>query len=199
VLFLDEKKKKLIYFLGTLFVAVAFISSYAAVGSFASTSTVTTTITASRTYFVSGSANGVVSGYSNGATLVLSNSSFSAKAGNVLTALEDNGSISSFIDLSGNYQVLLSTMNAYSLQQYMDKQLNSSNATSVNASTYIALPSKVELFLGSQAIPVTLTQTNYSVSIYPLLPLNTTVKFNLNAIVSGNGTVYNNQLTLKQA
>ncbi len=197
---MDPKKKKLIYFLGTLFVAVAFVSSYAAVGSFATTSTVTTTIAApSKTYFVSGTANGVVSGYADSAILVLSNTNFSSDTSNVLTALEDNGSISSYLDLNGSYQVLLASMNAYSLQQVVNKKLASSNAVYVNTSTYVMLPPKVQLALGSQIVPVPLSQRNYSINIYPLMPLNTTIKFNLNAIIAGNGTIYNNQLTLKQA
>ncbi len=197
---MDEKKKKLIYFLGTLFVAIAFVSSYAAVGSFATTSTVTTTIAApSKTYFVSGSANGVVSGYSSSAVLVLRNSNLSSAASNALAALEGNGSISSYLSMNGSYQVLLSSMNAYSLQQDINRRLNSSNATYVNASTEIVLPSKVYLALGSQTVAVTLPQRNYSINVYPLMPLNATIRFNLNAIIAGNGTIYNNQLTLKQA
>jgi hypothetical protein len=90
-------------------------------------------------------------------------------------------------------------MNAYSLQQVVNRRLNSINATYVNASTYVVLPSKVQLSLGSQTVTVTLQQVNYSVDIYPLMPLNTTIKFNLNAIIAGNGTVYDNQLILKQA
>jgi hypothetical protein len=200
VLFLDEKKKKLIYFLGTLFVAIAFVSSYAAVGSFATTSTVTTTIAVpSKTYFVSGTANGVVSGYSSSAVLVLRNANLSSAASNALAALEGNGSISSYLSMNGSYQVLLSSMNAYSLQQDINRRLNSSNATYVNASTEIVLPSKVYLALGSQTVAVTLPQRNYSINVYPLMPLNATIRFNLNAIIAGNGTIYNNQLTLKQA
>ena len=197
---MDEKGKKLVYFIGMLFVAVAFISSYAAVGNNGvTTATSTSTVAPSRTYFVSGAANGIVSGYSNGATLTLENASFSAGAANALMALERNGSISSYIDLSGSYQVLLASMNAYSLQQAMDTLLNSGNATSVNASTYVALPRSIDLYLGKQMVPVTLTQANFSVNMHPLKPLNTTIKFNINTIISANGTVFDNQITLKQA
>lgn len=197
---MDEKQKKTLYFIGTVVVAIAFVSSYASVGSFATTTSTTTTITApSKTYFVSGIANGVVSGYSNAGTLKLNNLNLSSETSNILAALERNGSISSYIGFNDSYQVFLGTMDAYSLQQYVNGQLNYTNATTMNASTYVTLPSSVTGALGGQSVPIKLQHTNYSVSIYPLLPLNATVTFKLNAIVSGNGTVYNNQVTLKRA
>ncbi len=198
---MDEKLRKRLMFLGTLFVAIAFISSYAAFNYSTSTVTSTTTTTATKTYFVSGTANGTVSGYSNGA-LVLLNRSANASVGNatvkILSGLEANGSISSYIELNNSFQVLLSTINAYSLEQLVDTGLGSNSIASVNASSYIVLPSRMTLYLNTQSVAVTLQQTNFSINLYPISPVGTKVKLKINALVAPNGTVYDNQVILSK-
>jgi hypothetical protein len=199
---LNENRKKQIIFIGTMFVAVMFISSYAAFGNNSNytSSSSTTTVSNLKTYFASGAANGIVSGYSRGATVELSNSLTNATTGNqivgILSTMQANGSISSYLEFNNNFQVLLSTMNAYSLQQILQKKLNTPNVT-VNASTYVVLPSRITLIISTIAAQIALSQTNYSISILPLKPPGTSIKININAIVWQNGTVANGQITLK--
>ncbi len=125
------------------------------------------------------------------------NSTTSNDVTNIFSGLESNGSISSYIAQGTNFEVLLSTINAYSLQQVLYTKLNSTKIATVNATSSVTLPARLTLYLSTTAEPILLAQRNYTVNIFPLKPLGTSVKLDINAIVWANGTVEDNQVTLK--
>lgn len=188
-------------FLGSLFVAVIFLSSYGAFNNNTATTSSTTSIANVKTYFVSGSSNAIVVNYSNVATLLV-NKSVNASSSNqilaTLNTLESNGSINSYIEINNSFQIFLSTINAYSLEQLFYTKLGSNKTTAVNASSIVSLPKTITMYLNKQSVPMHLTQTNYSMNIFPLRQVGNTIKVSLNAIVTANGTVYQNQITIKQ-
>ncbi len=202
VFILDDKKKKAIMFWGTMLVAVMFISSYAAVGNNNVTSTrnTTTSTVNVRTYPAFGTANGVIVGYGQGATLMF-NKSVNATTGNqivsLLGSLEANGSINSYNPIANsNFSILLGTANAYGIQQLFRSKLSWGNSISVNSTSTLELPSIVKLYVSTQAASVRLSQTNYTVYMYPLRPPGTIVNVSVKATITANGTVYQNQLVV---
>ncbi len=197
---MDDKKKKIVTFIGTLFVAIMFVGSYAAFNNNSgnsSTSTATTTVQGGATYFVSGNANAVVIGYSQLATISLeSNSSaLSSRASNELAQLQNNGSISNYVAQGNGFQIFTQNMNAYRLQQALVSKLGGSNV-SVNASTSFSLPKILPLIYRNQIVDVKLTNTNFTAPTSPLQDIGSNVTVIVHALVYANGDIYNNQITI---
>lgn len=197
---MDDKKKKIFTFLGSLFVAIMFIGSYAAFNNNSgntSSSTATTTTGGGATYFVSGTANAVVTGYSQLATVSLSSNSsaLSTIAGNVLAQMQNNGSISNYVAQGSGFQIFTQGMNAYTIQLILVSKLGGSNV-SVNATTSLALPKTIPLLYRAQIVDVKLVNSNFTTPIVPLREIGANVTVNVHALIYANGSVYNNQITI---
>ncbi|MCW6160318.1 MAG: hypothetical protein LVQ95_04500 [Candidatus Micrarchaeales archaeon] len=197
---MEEKKKKIVTFIGTLFVAIMFVGSYAAFNNNSgnsSTSTATTTVQGGATYFVSGNANAVVTGYSQLATVSLesNNTALSSLASNELAQLQNNGSISNYVAQGNGFQIFTQNMNAYKLQQLLASKLGSANV-SVNASTSFSLPRTLPLTYRNQIVDVKLTNTNFTAPASPLQDIGTNVTVVVHALVYANGGIYDNQITI---
>lgn len=192
---MNSKTKKLLIFLGTLFVAISFISGYASVNNNYNISSTSTTSVPAKADFASGVVNGIVSGYSNSATLRLNGSTANSNTANevsgLLVELQDNGTINSYDNngFNNSYQVFLSTINAYQFAELVNSKLSSNTITIVNASSTVTLPSKVTLSVNGQQVPnILLTLRNYSVNLSPLKAINSTVRVKINTLVWLNGT-----------
>jgi len=197
---LDEKsKKRLTTFLLSLFVAVIFIGSYAAFGNISTgNSTSTTTVHIGQTYFVTGSANAVVSGYSSAAEVqVIGNDTIVSMVGNTLTQLQNNGSVSSYFQYGTGYNVFLNSYSPYQLQQLL-YGMYPTNTIRVNSSTYVSLPKTIPLYYSTQQVQVGLPGRNYSVSMAPIIAIGSNVPVAIKAIIFANGTLYNNQITVNE-
>ncbi len=184
-----------------LILASAILLSYASFGNNNITSTnSTTTLKNVATYFVGGTANGMVAGYSPSLSVVAKNLNQSAIVSNVLSMLEANGSVSNFVGSNRSYQVLMGNMNAFSLQQILYRKANP-NYTTVNASAYLLLPPSISLvfYKNNQTVIVYLVQRNFTVQLTPVRAVGANVPVVVHALVTDNGTVYNNQLTVKSA
>lgn len=181
-------------------IAITFITSYAAVANnnVNENQTASSTTTIPKSYYVAGNANVIVTGYALAAVVSLDTNSPSviAQVGNTMSKLESNGSINNYIANSKSFNVFLGTMNAYSLQQLLYNTTGNSIVT-INATTYVSFPSQINLYYGSQSTPVYVPGSNYSVTIMPLLPLKTSVPVSIHALVTSNGTVYDNQIIIK--
>ncbi len=189
-------KKKTLELIGTIFITVIFIASYAAFGSNGSNTTSTTTITPQKTYFVSGTANGTVNGYGAGITIQIMNQSAASAVANVLAEMQSNSSISTYVSTAnGSYEAFAQNINAYQLQQALYKRTNA-NSVSVQALTTFTLPVSITMYYNTQAIPVTMPQKNYTVTLSPLVGTGSQIRLRLQALVTANGTIYDNQLNI---
>jgi len=195
----NPKSKKLITTIGMVIVAIIFLTSYA---SYANNnigqSTSTTTTASGQTYFVSGSANAIVSNYSNNLNIMLlnasQNSSVSEKVTGLLGGLQSNGSVQNYFYNLGTYQVYLgSGINAYTVQSLLNKSVGNQNFRIVT-NTYVTLPNTIKLSYNNAPVTISLGNKQYSVKIAPLKPINSTVSVSVQALVTANGSVYQNQI-----
>ncbi|MCL5430535.1 MAG: hypothetical protein M1504_03605 [Candidatus Marsarchaeota archaeon] len=191
---MDSKRKNIIIIIVTLVFAAAFISSFASLGNFGSTTT-TVPANSTKTFFVTGSANAVVSGYGYSAYVGVNSNSTDAVVANVLAKLEANGSVSDYYSQGNGYEVLFSSMTPYQLQQLLNISKANTSAY-LNATSFVHLPVSIPIIYGGQQFSIQIPQTNYSLGVTPLLPVNSIVGVSIHALVTGNGTVYNGNLQL---
>ncbi len=189
---MEEKTKKIVFFIGSLFVAVIFLSSYLAFGNnnTSAQGSTTTTVRPVQTVFVTGSVNGTVSGYGSLANLTV-NASQKGIAGNVLSSLEANGLVDSYISTGYGYQVALYNLSAYSLGQ--EVAMAAGNSVSVGAATYLILPSTVTLYYSKEPVTVVVPSTNQTVFIGNVPKVGAKANLTVSALVGSTGVVYDNQ------
>ncbi|MGD0510597.1 MAG: hypothetical protein ABSA33_02035 [Candidatus Micrarchaeaceae archaeon] len=192
---MDAKKKKMIFFIGSIFVAIIFLSSYAAFSSNSAKTTATTTIKVPATYFSTGSANAVISNYSDIAYVTLHNSTNYSRGAltKVISALVSNGSALNYIYANNSYEVVLSQMSAYQLKELLNKNSTLGGVT-VGSTTYVTMPKSVTLYYGAQPIPVNLNSRNFSIYMNEIGPVGDVVSLSVSALLERNGTVYNNEI-----
>jgi hypothetical protein len=66
----------------------------------------------------------------------------------------------------------------------------------VKATTYVTLPSTLKLYYQGTAVNVFVGEKQYPVSIAPLKPINSTIKVTVQALVTANGILYENNLRI---
>ena len=186
----SENKKKKIMFIGSMVVALMFISSYASFGNNnISTSTTTIQRNTGPEYYVSGDVNATIIGYSQNVLLRASNNSSSMQKGiaSSLSRMETNGSISNYVQVPGGYDIVTNSMDAYALQHYFSNSYGASNV-SVSSKSTVKLPLTVILYYLGSPIRVAPTGT-YNISISPLIANGSVVALNAHAIVNGTGAI----------
>ncbi|MGC8651826.1 MAG: hypothetical protein ACP5UH_01065 [Candidatus Micrarchaeia archaeon] len=197
----SEKRKKVIFLIGSLIVAAMFLSSYGAFGS-NNTAQATTTVaqkaaTSARTYYLSNNyVNATIYAYYN-ASVVFNRSVSNSSIAAMLSTLSANGSISDYIGAGHSYKLYLSNMTVPSLKQALI--VHNLSAT-ITTTALIRLPSKIALYpgglyQGGYAINGTFTDTSFSVITSNILPIGTKIPVHINALVFGNGTVDGSNVT----
>ncbi|MGI0100864.1 MAG: hypothetical protein ACREBH_04080 [Candidatus Micrarchaeaceae archaeon] len=192
---MEKKTKQLIFFTGSIFVAVIFLTSYAAFGSNGGPNTTTSTVKPQTTFFATGSSNAVIYNYSSIAYIPsasLSNASVNSITSE-LSNLQANGSVEEYIYINGSYQVILSGMSPYMLRQQLYGISNMSNSLEVGATTYISLPGIVTLYYNKVPAALNLAQRNYSIYMDDVMAQGTTINVSISALLSANGSIYDNQ------
>lgn len=195
---MDEKKKKFILFLGSVFVAVIFLTSYASFGNNRAMTTSATTTVIVRSFPAFGSSTATVTGYGAAAHVGIgANASAASNAmPGLLSILQSNGTINNYIGSNRSYEVYSSKIDAYALQGLLRSAVNQSNAITVTATAYIRLPQNLTLYYSTYPINVYLNGRNYSVNMTNLKAVGSTVNVSVSALVTSNGLVYNNQLSV---
>ena len=150
--FVEAKTKKMIFFIGAIFVGVIFLTSYAAFGNNNSGNASTTTVKAAApqpTIFATGYANAVVTGYAQVADVKPKNNANSTlnTLDALMSKLEANGSIDNYVYMNNSYDVYSSSLSAYALQGFLDSALNSSNSVTVGSTADILLPASISMVL----------------------------------------------------
>ncbi len=199
---MDQNKKKIFLFLGSLFVAVIFLSSYASFGNGVAPSTSTTTVNVVQTIPAFGSSVANIIGYGPEAYVTFStNTAATGQIATIFSKLESNGSIYSALPTSNSsYDVQVATINAYSLQELLRSTLSNSVAVNVSSSYIdLSLPSNVLLYYGGYPITAHLKNQNYTISNVTILKApGTLVNVSISALViPTNGTVYRNQISVR--
>jgi len=198
---MDQKLKKRLLTIGSVFVAIIFLTSYASyANNNTGQTTSTTTIGNVQTYFVSGTANAIVSNYSSSLNIILINASQNSSTydmiSSVLGNLQLNGSVLNYFYNIGRYQVYLgSGIDAYGMQSLLNKTVSNKNFK-VEATSYVTLPSTLRLFYQDTAVDIFIGGKQYPVTIVPPRPINSTVKVTVQALVTANGIPYQNNIRI---
>ncbi len=196
----DKRRKEIIFFMGSVLVAVIFLTSYVAFGGI-STSTATTTQQANQsTFFAIGAANAIVVGYSDAAGITLSDPAYSSEVSNSLNILSSNGILTNVVELNSTYSEVFfqntSKYNAYDLQQYIYNSIMSNTIAVVNATTLVSLPRSLVMSIAAQKFTISIPKSNYSLQVSPLVAEGTLIPVNIHALVTQGGTIYEGQITL---
>jgi len=196
------EKKKLEMLIGSIFVFLIFISAYASFSSPVSNNFGNRTNqskTKVQTFLVSGNVNGVIVNYTDSASVYLNNSkyNYTSIVENTLNSYEQNNYIIDYTNgsKSNSFDILLQNISAYSLQQKLANITN--NNIVCNSTAILLIPSRITLQYGSQSITVFLpNKTTKAVPISPLLPIGTNIPVHINAFVTKQGYVYNNNISI---
>lgn len=190
---MDEKKKKMVMFLGSLFVVIIFITSYAGSGGSAPSSGGNSSGSrANTTYYPAfGSANAVVAGYSNSTTIrILDPGSDNAIAA-MMTAMQDNGLISTYNQIGDTVSVYLNGTSAYGMQLLLANMI-AANSVAFSATEYVTLPAGAQLTPAGlqQSVPVTFSSTRYPLERSALDAVNSVVRVSIRAEITYSNGAY---------
>lgn len=147
--FVEAKTKKLVFFIGAIFVGIIFLTSYGfSNNNSGNTSTTTVKAASQPTIFATGYANAVITGYSQVANVKPVNGSNATlnRLDAIMSKLEANGSIDNYVYVNNSYEVYGSSLSAYALQRFLSAALNSSNSVTVGSTADIMLPASISLF-----------------------------------------------------
>jgi hypothetical protein len=185
-------EKKTIVLIGTVIIAIVFISSIAAFGNGNSNTTSTTTITRSTT-FVAGSANVVVSGYSQ--TLAINIAQQAQNSSAIVSSLLDsmlaNNIINNFFPEGAGFIVYLGNVSAYNLSTTISAAVGNA-PVSFNATVKARLPQSITLYNSGRPLHVQIGNSTYPFSTSKLMPIGSNVSVNIQAIVYQNTTMVQN-------
>lgn len=197
-----QKRNRIIITLGTLIVAVMFVSSYASFGNnnISGSSTSTTTIRNGSTIVVYGKAAGRVVNYSDNLNMTINANKLSNASNYInttLNGLESNNLIGSYNYLGeGRYAIILSKMSLYNFSKVISA--NAVYNASVYGEEYLSIPNSVALYYNTQKAQIALPNNEYGIYTSNILALNSSINVSISAVVYTNGSLYNNQLRISQ-
>ncbi len=194
-------RKKMIEFIGALFVAAIFLTSYAAFSSNNSAANTASTSSTVATYYAVGNTNAAITGYNNTLFVnvsckgALQNQTFN-KINAIATQLENNGSVLTYSSSGSGFQIGPQNMNSKSIYDYMYTKLgsNSTNCTVFSTTATVELPGLIQMSVQGQSIAV---KVPYSVAVQQIsLELNqsmpSTLPLRVAVLITANGTMYGN-------
>ncbi len=191
---MDEKKKRMVMLLGSVFVLVIFITSYAGSGGgFPSSSggNSSKNNTTGTQYPAFGAANAIVVGYGNSTTVRVVNSSASNTVTALMSAMQANGLITEYNPIGDIISVYLNRTSAYAMQSVLANMI-ASNTIAFSATEYVRLPATVRLTLASvqQSVPVRFPSSRYALQRSILDAPNSTVRVSISAEITYNAGSY---------
>ena len=189
-----SKRKNVILFIGSMVVAIMFITSYVAFGSNGPVAS-TTTVKPHNTSVVFGSANAIVEGYQSSLVVTLKQKNDSSALNQTLSGLEANGLIASYSQETGNiFSIYLAAnFSAYQFQQYAANAIPQ-NALQINATEDVRIPNTLQLYYYGRQLTVYTQITNFTVSGTMLQPVGANVPVKIQALITSNYTVYNSNI-----
>jgi hypothetical protein len=181
------------------FVAVIFVTSYAAFNNNGAPPATTTTVGAVNTIYVYGTANGVVVNYTSQALITVTNKSQMSELNTTLGVLEANGTVNFASYNSTTYEAVLSGINTYQLYLYLSNSLTDANII-VGGPAYIRLPGTINMHYSASStlFPITFPPRNYTVNLARTVPIGSAIPIKISAIIETNGTIFNGQIKLTE-
>jgi hypothetical protein len=189
-----SKRKRVLLFLGSLLVAVMFLTGAAGLGSGNSgpssgSATGTHQLHITNTFLASGILNATVYGYGSSIKIALQNDTYANKTAALLSSLESNGSIATFTQVSGAFDVYSGKYNTYQIYVDLLKEFGNSSF-SFSAPEYIELPAHATLGVqNSTVVANTSLARNYELYSSPVAP-NSTVQVRVLALVGRLNNTY---------
>lgn len=193
-------RKQLIQLLGSIFVALIFLFSYASYGNFGTPGGKTTTTTVPPTYYATGNANATVLGYGSVMTATARcNSSIQnatvSRISNSLIALQKNGSINNYYPTTpSSFTLYAGSENTIQLYAFVNKNLNSTSilCTSFKSQTVIQLPQTVQFFVNSQKVNIQIPTALRNQTISATVLNSRSMPIRIAALLTQNGIIYGN-------
>jgi hypothetical protein len=195
------EKKKLIELIGSIFVAVIFITSYAAFGGGRVEVTVTTTAQSQQTFYAiaQGTANIISYGSTMNINVLCQNVTHVSKQINDLLAnLESNNSVSYFYSQqAGQIMVQSGKEGTYANYNSISSYI-SANATCTDftSSATVMIPKTMNFYAPLEKISTMVfipsNMRNYSTPIKFVKNMSNTVNISVSALLTLNGSIYGN-------
>ncbi len=202
-----EKRKKTIMFIGSMIVALMFVTSYLAFGnnnSGVSTTTYTTTIKGS-TLVVSGETNATIVNYTPNFRITLNNASQANlnELNVTLSHLLSNGSITNMVPEGNNsYALYAGSLDTYRLYGLLDSR-PIGNYLTWNVTADVTLPNSLILYYGSHALNVSIGDLVFQAPAVGVDSIGSNILVNVLAQVYAESntfpvtySVYNNQIVI---
>ncbi len=200
-------KKRLIELIASIFVAVAFISSYVSFaninGSRGATSATTSATGFGAYAFAFYSANIIGYGNALGISVECSNKTLSNESygyvSNSLNALEKNNSVFDFYPVNNGYSVENGSMGILDLYRSLSSVSNTTigNCLKFTSSAMVSLPYIMNFTIASQQYTLRIPYNMFEYTVPLLLPPpnNNTLRLKVSALVAPNGTIYSINVT----
>ncbi|MGC8568241.1 MAG: hypothetical protein ACP5LP_03310 [Candidatus Micrarchaeia archaeon] len=186
---MDDKKKKLLYFLGAIFVFLMFISSYMVGGSGSPLSSTTTTIPQS-SYRAVAIVNATVVGYGNSITI-------SANTLSIKKIEEKLNSSNYKIENISNNTIKVYTRNSSNIESVEALAQGIDKNASMIGNLTISLPDIINASVYGNIYPIFIKNNVTSISMN-IMPVGSKVEVWFAAMISKNGSVVNNQIYVSQ-
>ncbi len=194
------ERKKLIELVGSIFVALIFLSSYAAFGNVSpSNSNGTTTLRPSQTVYATANGNAIITSYGGvmNINVLCSNvTSVSNSLNSELQVLERNGSVSNFYSQQAA-QILVQAGNTstYPLFLLLYKDTGTyASCTNFTSTANVKLPNRMTFYIPSQStsaiISIPSDMQAYSLPVELHRNMSDTINVTASALLTLNGSIY---------
>ncbi len=185
----NDKRKRGLFLIGSIIVAIMFVTSYAAFGNGNGPSTTSTTIISGQTIAAFGTVNAIVTGYGKKFTITLGKNISTDSLNITLSNMQSNGSISSFLYQQNAVTLYSGSISAYSLLRLLE-HLFPSNSIIANVSENVTLPSSIKLYYYGRPIEGYIKSQDAVIYRSEFSPLGSNLSVHIAALVfPNNGTV----------
>ncbi len=194
-----KKRRGYLMLIGTVIVAVMFVSSYLVSNNNQNntTTTKTTILQNVKSYFATNdSVAATLRGYGTTISITVANNTTAINSvAGMLDNLTGEGAIS-YTPRGNTFSVLLfNNLTPYSLEQKLSNAVGVASIENASAVAYVSLPAIVPMYINGQSIRVAAgNSTQYPITISKLEPEGTRIIVAVQAIVTANGQVYNNSI-----
>ena len=197
---MDKKKKEIILFIGSLFVAVMFITGFTSNGSGTpiNLNNNTNPVKNVSTFLVSGTLNATIVSYGENVRIVEYNASAANETDQLLSNMENKSMVNTYNRINNSFEVYLQNINAYGIQENLSKRLGNSSF-SIISTEYVKLPNTHIFNVSNKKIIVVLDNQTYPITTKNLGRINSTLPLKVNVIVAyenGSYVEYGNNIKL---
>lgn len=200
------ERKKLAELLGSIFVALIFLTSYAAFGNEQVKTNTTTTTVPAQTFYASAHGFANITSYAPYLNINISCSNVSnvsSELNNALMPFYKNGSVSNFyLQQASSMLVQTGNMSSNSIYSLLIKEIDGSAAcTSFYSSANLKLPSRMSFYVPTQKsnviILINASQQGASVPIELTQNMSNSINVSVSALLTATGSIYGN-LSVRQ-